>query len=362
MGNAALTRRARLVPPVAAAISTGPLTIAGGRLWRLREPSGRVYSMIRLDTRGGLRGYGEAGPVEAAEFARVLALLQGREANSFEVLGLSGPLRGAVNMAMLDLVGRATQAPVYQVLGGPTRHKARAIATVKNSNNVEAAREAGFRAFSVPLPTPLFPNSGKQYVNLVLSLWEELQKTGGEFVLDGAMRLTPGDAQMVAAALEKEHPLFLDEPCRMTQLRQVAKISEESVTPLGFGREVESLAVFQELLREQAVDVLRPSLQQWGISAIRRVSALAETYYTAVAPFHDGGPLGTAAGLQLAASLPNFFALQVPRVSAAEREARDAMLSGWNEPVKDGFFALPTGPGLGVTVDEKALGRFEVKQ
>jgi L-alanine-DL-glutamate epimerase-like enolase superfamily enzyme len=38
------------------------------------------------------------------------------------------------------------------------------------------------------------------------------------------------------------------------------------------------------------------------------------------------------------------------------------MLSGWNEPVKDGFFELPTGPGLGVTVDEKALGRFEVKQ
>jgi len=362
MGKAILNRRVRLTAPVAAAISVGPLAISGGRLWRLREPSGRLYSVVRLDTRGGPRGYGEAGPVETAEFERVLGLLQGREANSFEVLGLTGPLRGAINVAMLDIVGRAAQAPVYQVLGGPTRHKARAIATVKNSNNVELARDAGFRAFSVPLPTPLFPNSGKQYVNLVLALWEELQKTGGEFVLDGAMRLTPGDAQMVAAALEREHPLFLDEPCRMTQLRQVAKISEESVTPLGFGREVESLAVFQELLREQAVDVLRPSLQQWGISAIRRVSALAETYYTAVAPFHDGGPLGTAAGLHLAASLPNFFALQVPRVSAAEREARDAMLSGWNEPVKDGFFELPTGPGLGVTVDEKALGRFEVKQ
>ncbi len=361
MRNAVLTRRARLAVPVAPAISAGPLAISGGRMWRLQEPSGRMYSIIRLDTRGGLKGYGEAGAAEAAEFKRILAQVQGREATSFEVLGLTGPLRGAVNVAMLDIVGRAAQAPVYQVLGGPTRHKARAIATVKNSNNVELAMEAGYRAFAVPLPTPLFPNSGKQYVNLVLSLWEELQKIGGDYVLDGAMRLTPGDAQMVAAALEKEHPLFLDEPCRLTQVRQVAKISEESVTPLGFGREVDSLDVFQDLLREQAVDVLRPTLQRLGISAIRRLGAMAETYYTAVAPFHDGGPLGTAAGLQLAASLPNFFALQVPRVSAAERQARDAMMSGWNEPVKDGFFELPTGPGLGVTVDEKALDRYEVK-
>ena len=144
-------------------------------------------------------------------------------------------------------------------------------------------------------------------------------------------------------------------------MRQVAKISDESVTPLGFGREFDTLEPFQDLLREQAVDVLRPSLHRLGISAIRRVSALAETYYTAVAPYHDGGPLGTAAGLQLAASLPNFVALQVPRVNAAEKKARGEMMSGWDEPIKDGFFELPTGHGLGVKVDEMALDRYEVK-
>ena len=361
MRTALLARRARLLMPVAPAISAGPLALAGGKMWRLREPSGRLYSVIRLDTRGGVHGYGEAGVVEMPEFRAAMTALQGREATAYETVTLTGGLQGAVNMAMLDIVGKATQAPLYQVLGGPTRFKARAIATVKNSNNVELAHEAGFRAYSVPLPTPLFPNSGKSYVNLVMGLWEELQKTAGDFVLDGGMRLSPGDAQMVAAALEKEHPLFLDEPCKLTHLRQVAKIGEESVTPLGFGREFNTLEPFQDLLREQAVDVLRPSLHRLGISAIRRVSALAETYYTAVAPYHDGGPLGTAAGLQLAASLPNFVALQVPRVNAAEKKARSEMMSGWDEPIKDGFFELPTGHGLGVKVDEKALDRYEVK-
>jgi galactonate dehydratase len=240
--------------PVAPAISAGPLAIAGGKLWRLREPSGRQYSVIRLDTRGGLRGYGEAGVVEVSDFRTALTQVQGKDATAFEVVKVAGPLRGAINMAMLDIVGKATQAPVYQVVGGPTRHKARGIATVKNSNNVELAHEAGFRAFAVPLPPPPFPNSGKQYVNLVLSLWEELQKSPGDYVLDAGMQLTPGDAQMVAAALEKEHPLFLDEPCRLTNLRQVAKISEESVTPLGFGRELDTLEPFFDLLREQAGD------------------------------------------------------------------------------------------------------------
>lgn len=358
-------RRLRLAVPIVPAIATGTAALAGGKLWRVREPgSNRAYTVIRLQTRGGAKGYGEAGPVTDAEFQTALTALQGREATAYEVVQMPPSLRGAVNMAMLDLVGQLAKAPVYQVLGGPTRHKARALASVTAPNGIKAAQAAGFRAFSVPLPAPPFPNSGRAYVDQVMALWKEIQAqagAGAEIVLDGAMRLTPGDAQMVAAALERLHPLWIDEPCRLTNLRAVAKISEESVAPLGFGRDVESLAVFQDLMREQAIDVLRPSLQRLGISASRRAAVIAETYYTAVAPYHDGGPLGTAAGLQLAASLPNFFALQIPSVGAGERQARTDMMSGWGETVKEGYFELPIGPGLGVTVDEKVLDRLEVK-
>ena len=95
------------------------------------------------------------------------------------------------------------------------------------------------------------------------------------------------------------------------------------------------------------------------VSQIRRIAVIGEVNYVAVAPFHNGGPVGTAAALHLAASLPNFFIQQIPLPeAAADREMRKA-IGGDIEAVKAGFAALPTGPGLGITVNESALERYQ---
>jgi galactonate dehydratase len=180
-----------------------------------------------------------------------------------------------------------------------------------------------------------------------------------DFVLDGGGKLVAGDAQTVAAELEKFHLLWFDEPTKVSNLGAIKKISGESVTPLGFGRTLAGSGDFQDLLREDAVDILRPSLAVHGISMIRRIAALAETYYVAVAPHHDGGPVGTAAALHLAASIPNFFIQHVPSPEAGEDRDMRRAIAGEIEKSSLGFAALPTGPGLGISVDEAALGRYE---
>jgi galactonate dehydratase len=117
-----------------------------------------------------------------------------------------------------------------------------------------------------------------------------------------------------------------------------------------------------DLLREGVADVLRPDVSVHGISRIRKMAALAETYYVAVAPRHDGGPIATAAALQLAASLPNFFIQQAPLVEAAEdRAMRRALVREPVEEVSAGFFPVPSGAGLGVTVDEAELEKYREK-
>jgi len=89
------------------------------------------------------------------------------------------------------------------------------------------------------------------------------------------------------------------------------------------------------------------------------MAAMAETYYTAVAPYHDGGPIASAAALQLAASLPNFFIQQIPAPQAEEDIRMRASITGASiEAVKDGYASLPTGPGLGITVNEEALAQY----
>jgi galactonate dehydratase len=117
------------------------------------------------------------------------------------------------------------------------------------------------------------------------------------------------------------------------------------------------------MLRNDAIDVLRPDIAHHGITQVRRISALAETYYVAVAPFHDGGPIATAAALNLAASLPNFFIQQVAYPAAEDDRHMRARLAGeTTETVKDGFLQLPRGPGLGITVNEAALNEYRERE
>ena len=86
---------------------------------------------------------------------------------------------------------------------------------------------------------------------------------------------------------------------------------------------------------------------------------LAEAYYVAIAPHHDGGPVATAAALHLAASVPNFFIQHVPLpADPKDREMRAAIVSGGLETPRDGFLQLPTGPGLGIQVNEAALEKY----
>ena len=343
----------------------------------LREPvSRRAYTCLRLRTRSGGAGYGECSRISPAELTALRTAIQGKEASSFESIrrGLtaSPAALAGLDMAMLDLVGKFTNAPVYQVLGGPTRNQARALARIEGENDdavvsaVAQAHGAGHRAFLVPVPVTHSPNHSATLVNATRQRLDRVRATAGagcDFVLDAAGKLTPGDASTLAAAFERFHLLWFDEPCGPSNLSPAYRIASENVTPIGFGRFASEAGVFQDMLRSDAIDVVRPDLARHGISQSRRISALAETYYVAAAPFHDGGPIATAAALNLAASLPNFFIQQVPYPADAEDRRMRARLAGNTiETVKDGFLQLPRGPGLGISVDEAAFAEFRERE
>ena len=352
----------------AVAAGPDPTAIKDLRVFPLREPdSGRSYAMVRVEARGGLVGWGECGAaIPAAEAATAKQALDGLSASSYEVawrrLDGAPALRPALDMALLDIAGQQSKAPVYQILGGPTRNKCRAYAPLEGAAALERNLQAGHKAFGVPAPPNEWRNAGKPYVDKATALMQMMRRAAGagcDFVLDGGGRLMPGDAQSIAAALETFHLLCFDEPVPTASLGAVKKIANECVTPLGFGRNAVSAGAFQDLLREDCVDLMRPSLARFGVSQIRRIAALGETHYIAVAPYHDGGPLGTLAALHLAASLPNFFIQQIPSpASARDREMRKALLSEDAEKVTAGFAALPTGAGWGMRVNESAVERY----
>jgi galactonate dehydratase len=350
-----------------------PLAIAQFRAWRMKEPvSGRRYTVVELRSQDGNTGFGEGGTAPGAQIAEARTLITGRRASEFEFvrarLAATPAMEAAVSNAMLDLVSRSRNVPIYQFLGGPTRFKARGLARLEGSNGAEVAgpldraKRRGFRAFTMPvlLRDAMIPL--QEYVNRVRQSVAAIQAKGGaeaEWVLDGAAGLAPGDAATVAKALELTHPMWFDEPTRVLTNDALSKISEESVMPVGLGRSLRDIGEFQNLLRFGLVNVVRPGLGLNSLMKLKRIAAIAETHYVAVAPYHEGGPIGTMAGIHLAAALPNSFIQDVP-MPAADRDVqmRAEITSGDKEVAENGFLPLLNRPGLGFEVNVKALDAY----
>ncbi len=160
----------------------------------------------------------------------------------------------AIQMAMLDISDKACSSPVYRLLGGPTRFKARVMTALigdtdpQLSTSMAAGIKAGYRVFEVPLPPLTGRNQGQVFDKAVRARMEALRSAAPaniNFVLRGTGTLMAGDAASVAASLERFHLLWFDEPCPVTNLRTIKKIAEETVTPLGFGRDIQQASCFR---------------------------------------------------------------------------------------------------------------------
>jgi galactonate dehydratase len=316
-----------------------------------------AYSVIQVNTNSGVTGYGECKPLSKEDVA-ALKRLAGKPAHAYEALTPMAPLpaQGGLNMALLDIVGKITNAPVYRVMGGPTRFEARAIARLTGSSdselqaNLQKQMSTGVRAFLAPMEPPTARNQGSAFVKVNLDRFKALRAAApdADFAVESRAELTPGDAASLAAALEPHHPLWFDEPCAITNLELLHKLSDQTVVPVGFGRNIQNPGTFQDLLREGVIDLVRPDLLVYGISGVCRIASMAETYYTAMAPWHAAGPIATAAALHAAASMPNFFICQIPDSGPG------------SAIIRNGFFELPKGPGLGVTVDTNQWERNRI--
>lgn len=329
-------------------------------VYPLAEPwSGRRYVLVKLTAEDGTTGWGEAAHGGDAGPARKAVV--GEEASRYDYVTrqLAGDAyAGAVNMAMLDLYGKVAKAPVFQLLGGPTRNKVRAMTPYLG----DWQAEAGHRSFVLPVRRPAGIVARPALVDGVKKQIEEWRQRLGpkvDFVADGLGLLPSAEAADLAVALEPYHPLWFDRPTREPNGEVLGRIAEESTTPIGLGHEMGEIGGMQNLLRDGLVDVVRLPLGVLGVTPIRRAAALAETYYVAVAPVHGGGPVGTAAALHLAASLPNFFIQEIPAVEKGEgQKMRAEMVGGEIEKVTAGYLALSTKPGLGIAVNEALVRRM----
>ncbi len=266
---------------------------------------------------------------------------------------LTSALSG-VDTALWDIKGKLLGVPVYELLGGPTRSKARVYAHVKNDPNLlKKKMEEGFQSFKTGVldSTKSGIVASRAFIGRAAEAFADLREAGGDEVdigIDFHGAISPQNAKLLIRALEPHQPMFIEEPAPCQNVDVMAEIARGTHLPIATGERIFTKWGFREILEKGAASILQPDLcHAGGITEVRLIAGMAEAYYAAVAPHNPLGPISLAAGLQLAAAIPNFLCQE--QVNLGEGYLKRPF------KIRDGHIDIPTGPGLGIEIDEQAL-------
>ena len=270
-----------------------------------------------------------------------------------------------IEIACLDIAGKALGQPVYRLLGGPVRDRIKAYANgwYRVQRTPDAFHAAagqvlarGYRALKLdPFGDARYGLDRKELVHSVAIVEAVRDAVGPEVEIFVEMhgRFTPATAIAIARRLEPFEPAWIEEPVPPENPKALAKVAAAVSCPVASGERIHARHDFRELLELQCVDVLQPDLTMCGgIREGCKIAAWADVYSVVVAPHNVGGPVSTAAALHFAAATPNFAILEHFN-DFAEEFVKEA--APGNPEVVDGYFSLPSAPGLGVVVDEALI-------
>jgi len=387
----------------------------------IRLPDRPNLLLARVHTDEGLVGLGETSRGPAAVEAQIhdlaapyllgkdpLAIQQHSRQLSNSYLGFSSSsvemrAASAIDIALWDIFGQATNAPICQLLGGQSRERIRAYNTCAgydyNTRSVER------RSIKADQPAPksegpyddqvAFVHRADELAHSLLSegytamkIWPFdpfAHRTEGTLLraedLKAALepfrkiRQAVGErmeimaefhslwdleqAKRIARALEEYRPFWSEDPIKMCDVATLKEYARSTRIPVCASETLGGTAPFRDLLQAQAADIVMLDVG-WcgGLTEARKIAALADAYQRPVAPHDCNGPVVWVASVHLMLHIPNALVMEAVR----------AYYSTWYKDiltelplVRDGYiYGLP-GPGLGTRLQPDLLERKGVE-
>ena len=331
----------------------------------------RNWLFVKVYTDEGITGIGEcSGWPRVIETAvqDLRALLVGEDPTHIERLwqkmmiaimghGMTGTVGGGamtgIDMALWDIKGKALGVPVWNLLGGKVRDRIRIYAHANTPEVALSLKERGITAIKC--------GGVSDPVRKVAMLRDAVGDSMDIAIdLHGPPWLTPGDAAVLARALEPYGMMWIEDPIAPENLDGYRRIRDAAHVPLAAGERMATIWGLRELIEQDLVDVAQPDTgRAGGITQMRKIAAMAEAHHIMMAP-HSGslGPVAEYAALHLMAAIPN--ALILERIEDDwDGRARTVI----PHPVqKDGWLTVPDAPGLGVDIDEAFVAQFPSNQ
>lgn len=354
------------------------------------------WTLFKIETDSGIHGWGEAtnwpgSPLIEAACKHVGDFIIGQDARRLDYLwtkvyrdmnwlGQAGPLLSAISamdIALWDIKGKAAGMPVYDLLGGLYRKKVQLYAnywfTGGGHSPEDYARQAketvakGFTALKFDpfahvnywYGEDLSDNNGltEKQKQLSIDVVAAVAKAAGPEVaiaIETHAFLNGPTAVEMANRLAKLgfNCMWYEEPALPEFPDSIADIRRKITLPVCVGERLHSRFMLRGVLEKQAADIVMPDITRCGgISEMRKMANLAETYNVPIAPHNPNGPISTIASAHTMATVPNFFRQEF---MVNDVPWRDGCLSH-PLPVSNGFFEMPDRPGLGFDIDESVL-------
>lgn len=337
------------------------------------------YLFVKVFTDEGICGLGEAGNwgfIDATEHA-IIKLKQyviGKDPfniedimqNCYRALYFRGSVImsaiSAIDIALWDIKGKALGVPVYQLLGGMSRNKVRVYASVMKAQMDDESlakeyvklKDKGFTAAKIFLTEPQIKEDGSneffssRIVESVkrVKMCREAVGDNFDFILEVHRSMTVSQAIAFANEVEKYRPMVLEDPIIPDNSDAMAEVARKTNVPIASGERFINIYEFETLLSRGGAQYVRPDVcAVGGITATKKIAAIAEAHCVQVIPHNPLGPVSTAACLQICASIPNLGIQELPDFCLDGKE--DAMVK---EPLRfeNGFMIIPDKPGIGI--------------
>lgn len=339
----------------------------------------RDYLFATIETDGGITGVGEAsisGRVEIVEQAVrwFIPFLVGKSAHGIEehwnrnYYELSryrnGPVLmtalAAIDIALWDIAGQWLQQPLWRLLGAAEARPMRVYYShwshTLSPRTPEAlerlaaeTRAAGWTCVKWVLPKG---GSESERLRRLAGEVEAVRKGGGpdlEIGLEMWETFSVRSAIAFAQAVAPYRPLFIEEPAWREVPKGLGEVARHSPVAVAGGEGLISRYEFKQLLDEGGARIVQPDvIHCGGITEIRRIAALAETYGAEISPHMYYGPVAHVASLHSMAAVRNFL---MQEWDAGQEETFVSITRGTFPRVRSGMVTLRDAPGLGVEMD-----------
>ena len=329
--------------------------------------------LVKVETDAGIVGWGEAFPHRI--WPAVKSLLEtliapaciGAEATDISALmkmliyrvhgvGRAGPVMYAlsgVDIALWDILGKATNKPIYMLLGGAQCEKLPAYASLLKYAEtpvvVRYCEEALGRGYS----DLKVHETGREEITAAAQLLR--RHNGGSLIVDVNAPWTLQEALSAIAPLRELRLKWIEEPVWPLEEFDAARQISASGVPVAIGENVLTPTDFARLIESRAVDYVQPSVAKiGGISIMRDIVEAANKANVAVAPHSAYFGPGLIATAHVSAALA-----RTPMIERLYCDLTESPFGDWYEPV-DGYLALPQGPGLGIDPDPGILEKIRV--